>query len=259
MITASESSLSSVVSDVPVSDVVVESTTSVVPADVVVTDTTTETVVAEKPAKAKKAAKKKATKAKVKKAAKKSSKKSSKKTAKKEKTIVAEPAAEVVVTETTPTVETALVEMVATETTPVVKAGPGRPHRYTGAVEQAIISLYNEVGTVLQTRNVLIAPNDSELSNQRNKSVIPDPLTISMPCLTSLLKRNGVSRRSPGRPKVVTTEVVAETAEPVMVSVEISETIDVVSTESQPVEVATENIEVATENVEVPATDIVAA
>lgn len=255
MITASESSLSSVVSDVPVSEVVVESTTSVVPADVVVTDTTTETVVAEKPAKAKKAAKKKATKAKVKKAA----KKSSKKTAKKEKTIVAEPAAEVVVTETTPTVETALVEMVATETTPVVKTGPGRPHRYTGAVEQAIISLYNEVGTVLQTRNVLIAPNDSELSNQRNKSVIPDPLTISMPCLTSLLKRNGVSRRSPGRPKVVTTEVVAETAEPVMVSVEISETIDVVSTESQPVEVATENIEVATENVEVPATDIVAA
>lgn len=259
MITASESSLSSVVSDVPVSEVVVESTTPVVPADVVVTDTTTETVVAEKPAKTKKATKKKATKAKAKKAA----KKSSKKTAKKEKATVvetvAEPVVTMVATETTPVVETALVEMVATETTPVVKAGPGRPHRYTGAVEQAIISLYNEVGTVLQTRNVLIAPNDSELSNQRDKNVIPEPLTISMPCLTSLLKRNGVNRRSPGRPKVVTTEVVAETAEPVTVSVEISETIDVISTESQPVSVTTENIEVATETGEVPATDIVAA
>lgn len=257
MITSSESSLTSVVSEVPVTEVpvtevVIESTTPVVLVSEVVSEvpvTEVETVVA-KPAKAKKATKKKPAKAKAKKAA----KKSSKKTAKKEKNTETEPVV-MVATETEPVVETALAEMVATETVPVVKAGPGRPHRYTGDVEKSIVALYAEVGTVLQTREILIAANDSELSNKRDKSVIPNPLTISMPCLTSLLKRAGIAGRGPGRPKIAVAETVTPTTEnveaveaiePETVSVEVSETIEVISTESEPIVTSTEEIEVVT-------------
>ena len=119
---------------------------------------------------------------------------------------------------------------------------------------------------MLQTRNVLIAPNDSELSNKRDKTVIPEPLTISMPCLTVLLKRNGITGRGPGRPKVEVVETVNTVSETVeadtveaTVSVEVSETIDVISTESQPVEVSTENVEVSTEPTENPTTNTAAA
>lgn len=110
----------------------------------------------------------------------------------------------------------------STETTEVTeKKSVGRPLKYSGDVLNHIIELYQKIGTVLKTREILIAPNDNSLSDLRDKNIIPNPLTISMPCLSNILSRAGVQKSGPGRPKVEKkpeniTTVVVETKEEVI-------------------------------------------
>lgn len=92
----------------------------------------------------------------------------------------------------------------------VEKKPVGRPLKYSGEVHNYIISLFNEVGTVLKTREILTAPNESPLAEKRDKTIVPQPLTISMPCLSNILERAGVKKSGPGRPKVEKTVVATE-------------------------------------------------
>ena len=199
--------------------------------------TPTETPVVETPTKTKRKAAKKSTK-KSPKASKKSPKKASKKSSKKEATVETPVVTEAIVE----TVETPVVSEVTPTETPVVeKRSAGRPLKYSGEVGDYILSLYQEIGTVLKTREVLIAPNGSELAKLRNSSLVPEPLTISMPCLSAMIKKSGIPARGPGRPKVeVIVEV--ETTE----NVDVSDTIDVTENSADPVVVSVDTVEVDT-------------
>ena len=68
---------------------------------------------------------------------------------------------------------------------------PGRPAVFTGKVKKHIVSLVRRYG-LTGARKRLAAENSTELSNDRNKKVVPNPLKISMPTLAKFAAEDEV-------------------------------------------------------------------
>jgi hypothetical protein len=80
------------------------------------------------------------------------------------------------------------------------KRGRGRPKVYTAAQEKYIAQLIKKVGNATNARKILHAKR-GKLADQRNKTIFPKPIGISMPTLLKIAAANGVELQL-GRPKL---------------------------------------------------------
>ena len=60
---------------------------------------------------------------------------------------------------------------------------PGRPPVFFGAVKAYIVRLLRKTGNITHTRKILSSAKNTKFGRQRDLSIVPEPLNISVPTL----------------------------------------------------------------------------